>query len=571
VEVTSSLLTGSEQSSHTALEVNENKHITLSKSVYQNTTPSTSSELHTNKEENANKTVNNPSHQFLDYKAKNFFTDRQTSSSVDHNSRRLISENYMSAEPLNDTVMSNDALLKYRASLRQNNQQNDNFLNSLRQEPKNMKNLRFNAGDHNTQHKSISSYTDIYFVKNTSISDQQNTLRTSFHEDKTRHLKQQDHWENFANTEMQNKTGRPNTEKYDKKVTLNTELPQDNSQCTLLGKDPMEVAFAESYKQLSNKENDSTHNTVVTITASGKDFKHVPANHNAQKTTISLSDIWNLRFNNKHTKQLETNPHNHNYEQIISDQNHSKSCCKHTSEKPAITNRFYRFIRETNNNSLNNQLQRITTSTTKNVPAMSTEEMDNQSKIVYKQKAKNRVTNENLLENDVDVNTNEISNSPTAKDKAQPLKRILTNSLSGETRSRRSLSLYPIEFSKNSDSSSRNLLKDSSYLDQGSRKESNNLAITSIWPLQAIQNMLKRPALQQPRVEESEADSGMDFLKKQFQRAERLSKAFEWLIRFVKVAGEVDSYLRDRIRSVVRTVARLYDSDYDRGNYRSCD
>jgi hypothetical protein len=83
--------------------------------------------------------------------------------------------------------------------------------------------------------------------------------------------------------------------------------------------------------------------------------------------------------------------------------------------------------------------------------------------------------------------------------------------------------------------------------------------------------MFKHPALEQPRVEESGTDSAMNFLKEQFQRAERLSRAFEWMIRFVKVVGHVDSYLRDRMKSAFHTVARLYDNNYGKRNYRSCD
>ena len=512
--------------------------------------------------------MNNPLHQFLDYSARKYFTERKISSRDDQNSKRLILEDYTSAEPQTDTVKPKDALLKHLAISRQNNQQNDNFLNSLRQVPKNFKDWRFNDADDNTQHKSITSDTDIYFIRNVSTATQQNTLHSSFYEDKRRHLKKQDHFEEFVVIEIENKSGSLNTKKYDEKVTLNTEMSQENSQYILLGKDPMEVALTESYKQLNNKENYSTHNTTVSNTFSGKDLKLVPANHSPQKPTRALSDIWNLRFSNKHAKQVETHPKNHNYEQTISDQGHPTSCSRHTSEKSHITNKLYHIIK---NNSLNNQLQQITSSTINNIPAMSTEEKDFKSNAAYKQNAKNTVIKANLFENDVYINTNETSNLPTAKDKAQPLKRILTNSLSGETRSRRSLSLYPIEFSKTSDSNSRGLQKDNSYLDQGSRRESNNLEVTNIWPHQMIQNILKRPALQQPKVEESEADFTMDFLQKQFQRAERLSKAFEWMIRFVKVVGHVDSYLRDRIRSAVRMVARLYDSDYGQGNYRRCD
>lgn len=557
--------------SPTALEVNESKHITLSNSVHKNPTKSTSIQLQTNKEANANKIMNNPLHQFLDYNVQKYFTDRQTSSRADQNSKRLILEDYTSAEPQNDIVMSKDALLKHLVISRQNNQQNYNLLNSLRQEPSNMTNWRFNNADDNTQHKHITSDTDIYFIRNVSTTPQQNTLHSSFHEDKRRHLKKQDHFEEFVVTEIDNKSGRMNTKKYDEKVTLNTEMSQDDGRNTSLAKGPMQVALTESYKQLSNKENYSTHNTVVSNASSGKDLKRVPANHSPQKPTTALSDPWNNRFSNKYAKQVEKNPHNHNYEKTISDQGHPTSYSKHTSEKSDITNKLYHIIKKTNNSALNNQLQQITTSTRKNIPGRSTEEMDFQSNVAYKQNAKNTVTKANLFENDVFINANDKSNLPTAKDKTQPLKRISTTSLSVKTRSRRSLSLYPIEFSKTSDSSSRSLQKDNSYLDEGSRRESNSFAKTIVWPHQLIQNMFKRPTLQQPRVEESAGDFARDFLQKQFQRAERLSKAFEWMIRFVKVVGHVDSYLRDRIRSAVHMVARLYDSDYGQGNYRSCD
>lgn len=515
--------------------------------------------------------MNNPLHQFLDYNAQKYFTDRHTSSRADQNSKRRILEDYTSAEPQTDIVMSKDALLKHLVISQQNNQQNYNFLNSLRQEPSNMTNWRFSYADDNTQHKSITSDTDIYFIRNVSTSTQQNTFNSSFHEDKRGHLKKQDHFEEFVVTGTDKKSSRLNTKKYDEKVTLHTEMSQDNSRNTSLGEDSMELVLTESYKQLSNKENYSTHNTIVSNTSSGKDLKRVPVNHTPQKPTTAYRDLCNIKFSTKHAKQAEKNPHNHNYEQTISDQGHPTSCSKHTSEKSDITNILYHIIKKANNSALNNQLQQITTRTRKYIPGMSTEEMDFKSNVAYKQNAKNRVTKANLFENDVYINTNDKSNLPTAQDKAQPLKRILTTSLHGKTRTRRSSSLYPIEFSKTSDSSSRSLQKDNSHLDEGSRRESNNLGKTILWPHQVIQNMFKRPALQQPRVEESETDFAMDFLQKQFQRAERLSKAFEWMIRFVKVVGHVDSYLRDRIRGAVHMVARLYDSNYDQRNYRSCD
>ena len=514
--------------------------------------------------------MNNHLYQFLDYNAQKYFTDRQTSSRDDQNSKRRILEDYTSAEPQTDTVMSKDTLLKHLVISRQNNQQNYSSLSSLRQEPSNMTNWNSDAHD-NTQHKSTTSDTDIYFIRNISTSPQQNTLHSSFHEYKRRHLKKQDHFEESVVTATDNKSGRLNTKKYNEKVTLNTEMSHSNGRNTSLGKGPMEIALTESYKQLSNKENYSAHNTNVSNTSSKKDLKHFPENHSPQKPTTALSDLRNIRFSNKHAKQGDKNPNSHNYEQTISDQGHQTSCSKHTSEKSDITNKLYHIIKKANNSVLNNQLQQITTSTRKNIPGMSNEEMEFESNVAYKQSAKNRVARANLFENDVYINTNDKSNLPTAEDKAQPLKRILTTSLSGKTRSRRSLSLYPIEISKTSDSSSRSLQKDNSYPDEGSRRENNNLAKTITWPYQVIQNMFKRPFLQQPRVEESEDDFAMDFLQKQFQRAERLSKAFEWMIRFVKAAGHVDSYLRDRIRSAIHTVARLYDSGYGQGNYRSCD
>ena len=580
VEVTSSRLTRREHTrqdvsfsttipSHTHLEGNDNKQITVHNYVHQSTKPSISRQFHNNKEANTSQILNNPSYQILDYNVKNYFMDRRTSSRADHNPKRLILRNYTSAELQTDTAKSKDALLKYRASLPQHNQQNDNVF-SLHKQPKNVINCSLNVGDDDTQHKSISSDTDVYFIRNTSTTAQQKTVHTSVQEDTRRHLKQQDHLEDFSVTERDNRSSRLNTEKYDKKVTLNTGMPQDNIQYTPLDKDPVEVSLAGTYKQLSKKESDTTYNSIAFSTYNGKDLERFSANHSSKMPTISLNDIQNLRFSNKHAKQVETNPDGHSDKQIFSDQIHRTSSCKHASDESEISNKFYSIFKKTKDKSLNNQLQQVFTSTTKNIPAMSSKEMHIHSNIAYEQNVKNSITNEDLFENDVYINTNKISNLHAATDKAQSLKRILTNSISGKTRYRRSLLLHAIQFPKNSDSSSRNLPKDNLYLDQGSHRESNNLALKNTWPHQVIQNMLKHPVMQQPTAEESEADSGMDFLQKQFQRAERLSKAFEWFFRFLKVVGQADSYLRDRIRSVVRMVAHLYDSDNARENYRSC-
>jgi hypothetical protein len=103
------------------------------------------------------------------------------------------------------------------------------------------------------------------------------------------------------------------------------------------------------------------------------------------------------------------------------------------------------------------------------------------------------------------------------------------------------------------------------------KMRSNKLMFKNTQPQKVSQGTLKPPVLQQPGVGQPQADPEFGLLKTQSARAERLSKALKWLIQFVDIVGQVDSYLTDRARSVIRTVVRLYDGDDDRGRYRSCD
>jgi hypothetical protein len=215
-----------------------------------------------------------------------------------------------------------------------------------------------------------------------------------------------------------------------------------------------------------------------------------------------------------------------------------------------------------------NRLKHINTSTTKKLPAMNIQEMDNQSTVGYGKNVIDTGKYEHLPKKDVYIQADQSSDPTTAEDHAQPLHEIFANSKSDESRSKRSSSLYPRVAS--SDSSSSKFPNDNSYLDKGSELRSNSL-LKNIRPQKVSQGMTKPSIHQQPEVGQPQADPELDLVKTQFARAERLSKAFKWLIQFVNIVGQVDSYLTDRTRSVIRTVARLYDGDDDRGRYRSCD
>jgi hypothetical protein len=240
------------------------------------------------------------------------------------------------------------------------------------------------------------------------------------------------------------------------------------------------------------------------------------------------------------------------------------SDCGDISEEPEAIN-----TKNCMNISKINQLKQIATSTTKKLPAMNTQEMDNQSTAENEKNVTDAQKYENLPEKDVYVDTDQSSDPNTAEDHAQPLHNIFINSKSDENRSKRSLSLYPRVPS--SDSSSSKFPNDNSYLNKGIQMRSNKLMVKNTRPQKVSQGMLKPPVLQQPEVGQPQADPELDLLKTQFARAERLSKAFKWLIQFVNIVGQVDSYLTDRARSVIRTVVRLYNGDDDKRRYRSCD
>jgi hypothetical protein len=209
-----------------------------------------------------------------------------------------------------------------------------------------------------------------------------------------------------------------------------------------------------------------------------------------------------------------------------------------------------------------NQLKEVPTSSTEKLSAMNAQEMDNQSHVENEKNVKHTEKYENLPQKDVYVDSN------TAEGHAQLLHDIITNSKSDESRSKRSSSVYPRVPSSDSSSSK---FPNNSYLDKGIKTRSNKLMMKNTQPQKMSEGTFQPPVLRQPGVGKRQADPELDSLKTQFGRAERLSRAFKWLIQFVNIVGQVDSYLTDRARSVIRTVVRLYDGDYDKGRYRSCD
>jgi hypothetical protein len=194
--------------------------------------------------------------------------------------------------------------------------------------------------------------------------------------------------------------------------------------------------------------------------------------------------------------------------------------------------------------------------------------MDNQSSVENDKSVKHTEKYENLLKKDVYVDTDQSSDPNIAEGHAEPLLDNFTNSKSNESRSKRSSSVYPRVPSSDSSSSK---FPNNSYLDKGIKMRSNKLMMKNTLPQKVLQGTLKPTVLQQPGVGQPQADPELDLLKTQFERAERLSKAFKWLIQFVNIVGQVDSYFTDRARSVIRTVVRLYGGDDDKGRYRSCD
>ncbi|PNF18918.1 hypothetical protein B7P43_G01378 [Cryptotermes secundus] len=498
LEVTTLSLTSTDQSKqdmlfsniipdHNILEGNENKHIPQSNVVYQNTTINNSSKLQINREAPVNRTDMNPSHQFLDYNMESDFTHWKTSSRADRNSKRLILDNYLSAELQTDTVISNDVLLNHMAGSPKHNVKGEHIFKSFNEEHRNMTKWSSNDGHDDTEQKNISSAMEDYSITNDPLSVQQNIVLTNFYEDKPEHYKQNEYLEDFVITTIKNKNKRMNAEKYDQQIILNKDTSEDNIQHTSSGEDPVEV------------------------------------------TLFPTSD------------------------------------CGDISEEPETTD-----TKKCTKISKINRLKQITTSTTKKLSAMNTQELDDESSVENGKNDKHTEKYENLPQKDVYVDTDQSSDPNIAERHAQLLHDIFTNSKSDKGRLKRSSPVYPKVPS--SDSSSSRLPNDNSYLDKGIKMRSNTLMMENIQSQTVSEGTLKPPALQQqPRAGQPQADPELDLLKTQFARAERLSRAFKWLIQFVNIAGQVDSYLTDRARSVIRTVVRLYEGDDDRGRYRSCD
>jgi hypothetical protein len=463
----SNIITG-----HTILEGNEKKHIILSNIVHQNTTINNSSKLQVNKEAIVNRTNTDQSHRVLDYDVEIDFTHGKSSSRADRNSKRLILDNYLSAELQTDIVISKDALLNHVAGSPKFDVQSENILKVLNEDRRNITNSTANDEEENTQQKNITSATDGYSIANNPLSFEQNTVLTNFYEDRPEHYKQNEVSENVIIIATENKNIRMNVEKYDEEITLNKDISEDNTQHASSGGDPVEVTSFPTSDCGDISEESDTINT---------------------KKCTKISKIIRL-----------------------------KQTAASTVQKLAVTN-----SQETDNQS--------PVENGKDVP----------EKVVY-------------------VDTNLSSDSNIVDDHVQPSHEIVTDSKGWKSRSKRSPTIYPrVAFSDSRSSKS--------YLDKGTEMRSNNLMLKNTQSQQVSQGVLKPPVFQQPGAGRPQGDPDLDLLKTKFARVERLSKAFKWLIQFVNIVGQVDSYLTDRTRTIIRSVARLYDGDDNRERSRSCD
>jgi hypothetical protein len=465
---------------HTILEGNENKGIIQSNVVYQNNTINTSSKLQINKETIVNKTNTNLSHQFLDNDVEIGFSHGTTSSRADRNSKRLILDNFLSAELQTDTVISRDVLLNNVAGSPKCDVLSENILKVFNEDLRNVTNSTSNDDEENTQQKNITSTNDDYSITKDPLPFQQNTILTNFYEDKPENYKQNKDLENFIITTIEYKNIRMNVEKYDEQITLNKDISEDNTQHTSSGEDPVEV------------------------------------------TSIPTSDYGDISDEPKQTTK------------------------KHIKIAKII------------------RLKQTVAGTAQKLPVTNTQEIDNQSSVENGKDVRDGEKYKNATEKDVYVDTDLSSVSNIDDDHVQPSHEIVTNGKGGKSRAKRSPTVYPrVAFS---DSSSRRF-----PYDKGTEMRSNKLMIKDTQSQQVSQGVLKPPILQQPGVGHPQTDPDLDLLKNKFARAERLSKAFKWLIQFVNIVGQVDSYLTDRTRTIVRSVARLYDGDDHRGRSRSCD
>jgi hypothetical protein len=469
-------------SSHTVLEGNDNKHIIQSNAANPYTKTNKNSELQIHKEAPVNRTNTDPSHQLLDYNVETDFAHNITSSRADRNSKRLILDNYLSAELQTGTVISKDALLNLVAGSPKRVLHSEDILKLFNEEDRGIINSTANDDEEDTKQKNITSSND-YPAINDPLSFQQNTVLTNFYGDKPEHYKPNEHLQKVIITKTENENISTNAEIYNEKIILNKDIPEDN---TSSNEEPVEI------------------------------------------TSFSTSD------------------------------------CEAISKEPETIN-----IQKCINISRIIHLKQTVMSTTQTLSVTNAQEIDNHSSVENVKDTTDVGKYKNLPEKEVYVDT-DLSFSPNiAADHVQPFHEIITNRKRYEIRSKRSPTVYPSVTSR--DSSSSKFPNDKSYLNKGIVMSSNNLMTENARPQEVSRGVLKPPVLQQPDVGRPQTDPDFDILKTKYARAERLSRAFKWLIHFVNIVGQVDSYITERTRSIIRNIARLYDGDDHRGRSRSCD
>lgn len=243
------------------LEGNKNKSIIDSNTENQIIAISKSSQSQKNKEANLNKEKNNPSYKCVHYNVESDFTYRKASSRADQNSKSLILDNYLSSELQTDAVTSKDALFNNRVSSAKHDQQSEHIPKSFNEEPKKMTMWRFNVDKKDTQHKNDSSITDDFLIRNDSPSVEQNKIHANMYRAKQRHFKRNYHLKDFANTEIENKNGILNAEKHNKQITLNADIPQNNTQFSLPDKNLITATLFEGNTHLGKKTTTNTSQT----------------------------------------------------------------------------------------------------------------------------------------------------------------------------------------------------------------------------------------------------------------------------------------------------------------------
>ncbi|XP_069680180.1 probable serine/threonine-protein kinase DDB_G0283337 [Periplaneta americana] len=420
-------------------------------------------------------------------------------SRADHNSKRLILNNYLSAELLtDDTPYTN-----------------------------------LNDGDSNRQiYEAKQNLKQNYFVENSTKNEIEN---------------------NNVNSTIIH-------DNFNKQTVLTSSEPtRQEKRANQYDGNPVVGYVLQDNKQLIFSRNDSNNNYDQNIfTKSSKQIQSKSISFDDKLNFInlnnSMSSIQNRKING-YTNQSYSS-FSHREEQILEDENLNELVHKYTPKQFKIDEKRNLISNVANNNSLLNEPKEEAFKPTHNYSLTNITYVRDYPIIRYNHEGQEIPQAEDSVQSGSIEFTNHISNSDDQMSSFQAVPVLNKMNSSQSTIS-------------SQQSRATHLLNSNSVLDEELQFESSVLSTNNIKPRHVIQENSKISTVQtQEKMEVTTLPGLLKEVGTELERAETLNRAFERLLQFLHIVGQVDSYLTDKIKSVLRRLALFYDDNYGPGNRR---